>query len=162
MMANGALVRVLIHTNVTKYLNFKAVDGSFVYKKGKVHMCTILFFWENKDISIALRTFISLTGSWQNIIIFRFIKFQQLMLKHWNQPWWVCLRNAVLESFSFMSKTMKRVTQNLMKGWIWTKLQQEILSRMLTISHFSFAIIALKWLHHRYSHFTNSYLEKHT
>ncbi|KAF4376429.1 hypothetical protein F8388_012061 [Cannabis sativa] len=32
MMANGALVRVLIHTNVTKYLNFKAVDGSFIYK----------------------------------------------------------------------------------------------------------------------------------
>ncbi|KAL7600810.1 hypothetical protein Lser_V15G21924 [Lactuca serriola] len=37
MMANGALVRVLIHTNVTKYLNFKAVDGSYVYNKGKVH-----------------------------------------------------------------------------------------------------------------------------
>ena len=36
MMANGALVRVLIHTDVTKYLNFKAVDGSFVYNKGKV------------------------------------------------------------------------------------------------------------------------------
>ncbi|KAI3916533.1 hypothetical protein MKW92_009763 [Papaver armeniacum] len=37
MMANGALVRVLIHTNVTKYLNFKAVDGSFVYNKSKIH-----------------------------------------------------------------------------------------------------------------------------
>ncbi|KAL6959442.1 hypothetical protein U1Q18_039593, partial [Sarracenia purpurea var. burkii] len=37
MMANGALVRVLIHTDVTKYLNFKAVDGSFVYNKGKIH-----------------------------------------------------------------------------------------------------------------------------
>lgn len=36
MMANGGLVRVLIHTSVTKYLNFKAVDGSFVYNKGKV------------------------------------------------------------------------------------------------------------------------------
>lgn len=35
-MANGALVRVLIHTDVTKYLYFKAVDGSFVYNKGKV------------------------------------------------------------------------------------------------------------------------------
>uniref|UniRef100_A0A0D9VSI6 Guanosine nucleotide diphosphate dissociation inhibitor n=1 Tax=Leersia perrieri TaxID=77586 RepID=A0A0D9VSI6_9ORYZ len=32
MMANGALVRVLIHTSVTKYLNFKAVDGSFIHK----------------------------------------------------------------------------------------------------------------------------------
>ncbi|KAL6560735.1 hypothetical protein OROGR_004294 [Orobanche gracilis] len=35
MMANGTLVRVLIHANVTKYLHFKAVDGSFVYNKGK-------------------------------------------------------------------------------------------------------------------------------
>ncbi|KAJ7549338.1 hypothetical protein O6H91_07G049300 [Diphasiastrum complanatum] len=37
MMANGALVRVLIHTDVTKYLYFKAVDGSYVYNKGKIH-----------------------------------------------------------------------------------------------------------------------------
>ncbi|XP_024359967.1 guanosine nucleotide diphosphate dissociation inhibitor 1 [Physcomitrium patens] len=37
MMANGALVRVLIHTDVTKYLLFKAVDGSYVYKQGKVY-----------------------------------------------------------------------------------------------------------------------------
>ncbi|XP_022889015.1 guanosine nucleotide diphosphate dissociation inhibitor At5g09550-like [Olea europaea var. sylvestris] len=37
IMANGALLRVLIHTNVTKYLNFKSVDGSYVYSKGKVH-----------------------------------------------------------------------------------------------------------------------------
>ncbi|XP_042021722.1 guanosine nucleotide diphosphate dissociation inhibitor At5g09550-like [Salvia splendens] len=37
MMANGTLVRILIHTDVTKYLNFKAVDGSFVYNKGKIH-----------------------------------------------------------------------------------------------------------------------------
>ncbi|XVF01503.1 hypothetical protein REPUB_Repub04eG0094300 [Reevesia pubescens] len=37
MMVNGSLVRVLIHTDVTKYLNFKAVDGSFVYNKGKIY-----------------------------------------------------------------------------------------------------------------------------
>ncbi|CAH9075543.1 unnamed protein product [Cuscuta epithymum] len=37
IMANGVLVRVLIHTDVTKYLSFKAVDGSFVYSKRKVH-----------------------------------------------------------------------------------------------------------------------------
>ncbi|CAL9218628.1 unnamed protein product [Arabidopsis halleri] len=30
MMANGKLVRVFIHTDVTKYLSFKAVDGSYV------------------------------------------------------------------------------------------------------------------------------------
>ncbi|KAH0936715.1 hypothetical protein HID58_004176 [Brassica napus] len=37
IMANGTLVQTLIHTDVTKYLNFKAVDGSFVYKKGKIY-----------------------------------------------------------------------------------------------------------------------------
>lgn len=42
MMANGALVRVLIHTDVTKYLNFKAVDGSYVYNKGKVRWPLII------------------------------------------------------------------------------------------------------------------------
>lgn len=54
-MANGTLVRVLIHTDVTKYLNFKAVDGSFVYNKGKVCLlkhygvylllCSVFFFF---------------------------------------------------------------------------------------------------------------------
>ncbi|CAN1302898.1 Guanosine nucleotide diphosphate dissociation inhibitor At5g09550 [Linum perenne] len=37
IIANGNLVRVLIHTGVTKYLNFKAVDGSYVYNKNKIH-----------------------------------------------------------------------------------------------------------------------------
>ncbi|KAJ6733768.1 RAB GDP-DISSOCIATION INHIBITOR [Salix koriyanagi] len=37
IIANGGLVRVLIHTDVTKYLHFKAVDGSFVYNKGKIY-----------------------------------------------------------------------------------------------------------------------------
>ncbi|KAK9943161.1 hypothetical protein M0R45_008779 [Rubus argutus] len=37
LMANGGLVRVLIHTDVTKYLNFKAVDGGFVYNKKKIY-----------------------------------------------------------------------------------------------------------------------------
>ncbi|XWS68226.1 hypothetical protein CRYUN_Cryun04dG0072700 [Craigia yunnanensis] len=38
MMANGGLVCILIHTDVTKHLNFKAVDGGFVYNKGKVRV----------------------------------------------------------------------------------------------------------------------------
>ena len=46
-MANGGLVQTLIHTDVTKYLNFKAVDGSFVYKKGKVVTKYVLPF-QNK------------------------------------------------------------------------------------------------------------------
>ncbi|MQM10279.1 hypothetical protein Taro_043175 [Colocasia esculenta] len=37
MMANGILVQTLIHTDVTKYLYFKAVDGSYVFNKGKVY-----------------------------------------------------------------------------------------------------------------------------
>lgn len=37
MMANGQLVRVLIRTDVTKYLSFKAVDGSYVFKGGKIY-----------------------------------------------------------------------------------------------------------------------------
>ena len=37
MMANGKLVKTLIYTDVTKYLEFKAVDGSYVLSKGRVH-----------------------------------------------------------------------------------------------------------------------------
>jgi Rab GDP dissociation inhibitor len=37
MMAKGKLVRTLIYTNVTRYLEFKAVDGSYVLNKGKVY-----------------------------------------------------------------------------------------------------------------------------
>eukprot|EP00730_Choanoeca_flexa_P000403 TRINITY_DN10185_c0_g3_i1.p1 TRINITY_DN10185_c0_g3~~TRINITY_DN10185_c0_g3_i1.p1 ORF type:complete len:444 (+),score=115.63 TRINITY_DN10185_c0_g3_i1:50-1381(+) len=38
LMANGLLVKMLLHTDVTRYLEFKNVEGSFVWKKGgKVH-----------------------------------------------------------------------------------------------------------------------------
>jgi len=43
-MANGTLVRVLIHTDVTKYLYFKAVDGSFVFNKAKVFFNFFLLY----------------------------------------------------------------------------------------------------------------------
>ncbi|BFZ10611.1 hypothetical protein BsWGS_13650 [Bradybaena similaris] len=36
LMANGQLVKLLIHTGVTRYLEFKSVDGSYVYKGGKI------------------------------------------------------------------------------------------------------------------------------
>uniref|UniRef100_A0A0V0G8A2 Rab GDP dissociation inhibitor n=1 Tax=Triatoma dimidiata TaxID=72491 RepID=A0A0V0G8A2_TRIDM len=36
LMANGLLVKLLIHTGVTKYLEFKSVEGSYVYKGGKI------------------------------------------------------------------------------------------------------------------------------
>lgn len=36
-MANGLLVKLLIHTGVTRYLEFKSIEGSYVYKDGKIH-----------------------------------------------------------------------------------------------------------------------------
>lgn len=30
------MVKILIHTDVTKYLEFKSVDGSYVFNKGRV------------------------------------------------------------------------------------------------------------------------------
>ncbi|KAL5232831.1 hypothetical protein ACI65C_000241 [Semiaphis heraclei] len=37
LMANGLLVKLLIHTGVTRYLEFKSVEGSYVYKGGKIY-----------------------------------------------------------------------------------------------------------------------------
>lgn len=37
LMANGQLVKLLIHTGVTRYLEFKVADGSYVYKGGKLY-----------------------------------------------------------------------------------------------------------------------------
>lgn len=36
IMACGNLVKILLHTKVTRYLEFKSVDGSYVYKDAKV------------------------------------------------------------------------------------------------------------------------------
>lgn len=36
IMACGNLVKILLHTKVTRYLEFKSVDGSYVYKGGNV------------------------------------------------------------------------------------------------------------------------------
>lgn len=37
LMANGSLVKLLIHTGVTRYLEFKSLEGSYVYKAGKIY-----------------------------------------------------------------------------------------------------------------------------
>lgn len=37
VFTSGQLVRILVHTEVTRYLDFKVVEGSYVYKGGKVH-----------------------------------------------------------------------------------------------------------------------------
>jgi Rab GDP dissociation inhibitor len=36
MMAAGELADILVHTGVTRYLEFKQIDGSFVYRGGKI------------------------------------------------------------------------------------------------------------------------------
>jgi len=36
MMANGELVRMLVHTDVTKYMEYKQIAGSFVYRDGRI------------------------------------------------------------------------------------------------------------------------------
>eukprot|EP00771_Trimastix_marina_P004058 gnl/Trimastix_PCT/789.p1 GENE.gnl/Trimastix_PCT/789~~gnl/Trimastix_PCT/789.p1 ORF type:complete len:505 (-),score=195.44 gnl/Trimastix_PCT/789:153-1625(-) len=36
LMSQGALVKMLIHTEVTRYIEFQKVKGSFVFKKGKI------------------------------------------------------------------------------------------------------------------------------
>jgi hypothetical protein len=34
----GKLVKILVHTKATRYLNFKQIDGSFVYKSDKSYV----------------------------------------------------------------------------------------------------------------------------
>ena len=36
-MACGKLVKMLLHTKVTRYLEFKSLDASYVYRGGKVY-----------------------------------------------------------------------------------------------------------------------------
>lgn len=36
-MFPGQLVKLLIHTGVTRYLEFKSIEGSYVYKGGKIY-----------------------------------------------------------------------------------------------------------------------------
>jgi hypothetical protein len=59
MMANGTLVRTLIHTDVTKYLSFKAVDGSHVFSKGKVYFLIYALSFLSSYCHIFCRWFIS-------------------------------------------------------------------------------------------------------
>ncbi|KAL2091585.1 hypothetical protein ACEWY4_013848 [Coilia grayii] len=37
VLANGLLVKMLLYTEVTRYLDFKVVEGSYVFRGGKVH-----------------------------------------------------------------------------------------------------------------------------
>jgi len=35
-MSCGKLTKILLHAKVTRYLEFKSIDGSYVFKDGKV------------------------------------------------------------------------------------------------------------------------------
>ncbi|KAH3757329.1 Rab GDP dissociation inhibitor alpha [Pelomyxa schiedti] len=37
IMADGLLVQMLLHTDVTRYLEFKSIAGSYVYRSGRIH-----------------------------------------------------------------------------------------------------------------------------
>lgn len=37
LMAQGRLAKLLVASEVTRYVNFKCVDGSYVYKSGTIH-----------------------------------------------------------------------------------------------------------------------------
>jgi Rab GDP dissociation inhibitor len=37
IIANGLLVKMLVHTNVRRYMDFKVIDGSYVYREGKIY-----------------------------------------------------------------------------------------------------------------------------
>ncbi|XP_017305445.1 rab GDP dissociation inhibitor beta [Ictalurus punctatus] len=41
MLSNGQLVKMLMFTEVTRYLDFKVIEGSYVFKGGKVHKVPI-------------------------------------------------------------------------------------------------------------------------
>ncbi|CAN0466248.1 unnamed protein product, partial [Hapterophycus canaliculatus] len=42
LMANGNLVKMLLMTKVTRYLEFKTVDGSYVVKGGKINKVAVI------------------------------------------------------------------------------------------------------------------------
>ena len=37
LMANEELVKILVYTQVTRYLEFQQIEGSYVYRDGKIH-----------------------------------------------------------------------------------------------------------------------------
>ena len=36
IIASGELIKILVHTEVTRYLDFKQIAGSYVYRDGKI------------------------------------------------------------------------------------------------------------------------------
>lgn len=120
MMANGTLVRVLIHTDVTKYLYFKAVDGSFVYNKGKVEFVLtyskhVFSIYTHSDICV-YRFYLN-TYEWHMKCCNRFTRFQQLTWRHLNLHSWACSKSAVPASSSYMFKIIMKLIPKHTREW---------------------------------------------
>ena len=51
IMANGSLVKILLKTNVSKYLEWKSVDRSFIYEydKGRIDNFFIIFCFKSNE-----------------------------------------------------------------------------------------------------------------
>ena len=111
MMANGALVRVLIHTGVTKYLSFKAVDGSYVFNKGKVESHFLMKVHSLHLINI----FTIYDASLSIMLCSRFTRFLLLIWKLSSLHLWDCLRSDEQGNSSFMSKIIRKMTQALIR-----------------------------------------------
>lgn len=71
LMANGLLVKLLIHTGVTRYLEFKSVEGSYVYKGGKISKVFHTHFVSITKHNIFLYLSVG-TGGSKRSISFRF------------------------------------------------------------------------------------------
>lgn len=68
LMANGSLVKLLIHTGVTRYLEFKSVEGSYVYKGGKVRSIWLNF------LLVIFRQFDHILSLFELAVIFQVYK----------------------------------------------------------------------------------------
>lgn len=55
LLCSGQLVKLLIHTGVTRYLEFKSIEGSYVYKGGKLYKVPV-----NEVEALSTRTSLSI------------------------------------------------------------------------------------------------------
>ncbi|TGZ55250.1 hypothetical protein CRM22_010435 [Opisthorchis felineus] len=73
LMANGKLVALLVHTGVTRYLEFKSIDGSYVFHRGKIHKVpsneteaistSLLSFFEKRRLASMLKWVVNVNES---------------------------------------------------------------------------------------------------
>ncbi|KAK2701818.1 rab GDP dissociation inhibitor alpha-like [Artemia franciscana] len=72
LMANGQLIKMLIYTGAIRYLEFKSIEGSYVYQKGQIHkvpateqealMSDLMSLWDK----IRFRNFLNYVQNWDD------------------------------------------------------------------------------------------------